>query len=108
MKFRATLDIEMPDAIAAALLRDSGAGLTDRGDQLAGLLLGALSPLPATLREFLLAPDRTPILADRPHRLTTKASVTAVDLTLTEPEPAKKVAKRARRKTNQTSKEPRA
>lgn len=84
MKIRATFDIELPDALASALLRKSGVVLVEKGDQMAALTLMALRPIPGVLREFLLAPDRKPMRTGTPARLTTEASETSIDLTLTE------------------------
>lgn len=77
-------DVEMPDAVADQLIRSAGFQLAEADYPLA-LALAVLYPLPAQLREYLLAPDHAPVSMGVPTLLTTSRSATKVSLMLSAP-----------------------
>ncbi len=86
MKLMVGFEIDMPDTLAAVLIRTAGANLAQADYPLA-LALAALGPFPNQMRDFLLDPLHTAIEPGVQTLLTTDASKIDVSLTLLVPEP---------------------
>lgn len=73
--------VDIPDDLADKLIKTAGPQL-DQKDHALALALAALTPFPAQMREYLMAPDHDPIPAGEWRRLTTDRSAITIEMTI--------------------------
>lgn len=84
MRFTANINIEMPDEMFEHIIKTAGVQIQHDSDRHSIVLAAATRQLPIALREYLLAPERGPVVFGVPVLFSTPDSEAQLSVTFME------------------------